>query len=133
MDKVQLHEKIEYDAGLKKLVGNASHEFASKGTNEPADHALVFTIKGLYIPYKQTVAYFFTGNHTTRAELWEVTKKVIDERYKRGLFVEVVTSDVGECKVGMWKLAGLNVTDNNSVSYIPHPCNDSFSATVFYG
>ena len=71
------------------------------------------------------MVWFFTGKHTTGAELWEVTKKVIDELNKRGLFVKVVTSDMGGCNVGMWKHAGLNVTDSNSVLYIPHPCNDS--------
>ena len=125
LDEVQLREKIEYDADLKKLVGYVSPEFASKGTNEPDDHALVFVIKGLCIPYKQPVVWFFTGKHTTGAELWEVTKNVVDELYKRGLFVKVVTSDMGGCNVGTWKQAGLNVTDSNSVSYIPHPCNDS--------
>jgi hypothetical protein len=57
LDEIQLKRKIEYDAGLKIMTENVSREFVqAKGPDEEAAHALVFMVKGLCIPYKQTVA-----------------------------------------------------------------------------
>jgi hypothetical protein len=126
LDEVQLQEKVEYDNGLKKLIGIVSPEFTNT-TNEPADHALVYMIKGLCIPYKQTIAWFLTGKHTNGAQLWAVTKLVIRALYERGLYVKVVTSDMGGSNVGMWKQAGINVDNSDAVSYVPHPSNSSIN------
>jgi hypothetical protein len=55
--------------GLKSYAGYISPPFENKG---PATHALVFILHGLTVPWKQTVAYYLTGNSTTGKQLWEV-------------------------------------------------------------
>jgi hypothetical protein len=128
IDEVQLKRKIEYDSGLKVMTGYTSSEFAFAGrVDEEASHALVFMSKGMCVPYKQTVAWFLTGNRTTGRQLWSVTKTVIKELFERSLVVRVITSDMGAANVGMWKEAGLQLNDENSTSYIPHPCQPSLS------
>jgi hypothetical protein len=125
LDEVQLREKVEYDNSLKKLVGYVSPEFTTnQSVNELADHALVFMIKGICIPYKQPVVWYLTGKRTNGEQLWQVTKTIIQELFKCGLIVKVITSDMGGSNIGMWKQAGLNVNDSDALSHVPHPCDN---------
>ena len=62
LDEVQLREKVEYNAGLKRLVGYISPEFIFNGkSEETTDHALVYMLKELCTPYKQPIVWYFTG------------------------------------------------------------------------
>jgi len=40
--------------------------------DKPATHALVFILRGIAHSWKQTVAYYFTGNSTPGDLLWTV-------------------------------------------------------------
>ena len=126
VDEVQLNVKVEYDKGLKKLVGFVSPQFQpAKATNELAEHALVFMVKGIRTPYKQTVAWYLTGKGTTGHKLWQIAKYIIEELNSHSLRVRAVTSDMGTSNTGMWKSAGLNIDDINSPCFVQHPCNSS--------
>jgi hypothetical protein len=57
-------------SGLQNYVGTVSEPFKS---NKPASHALVFILRGVAVSWKQTVAYYFTGDSTPGAQLWEVS------------------------------------------------------------
>lgn len=59
VDEVQLQLKIDKEKGTKQLLGYISSQFQS--AQQPAEivcHALVYMIKGLHVPYRQTMACF---------------------------------------------------------------------------
>jgi hypothetical protein len=125
VDEVQLLPKIDYDNGIKRLVGYVSPQFQIDGQPpEIAVHALVYLIKGLHVPYKQTVAWFATGRSTV-GQLWNVTKTVIDALHSRSVMVRVVTSDMGTSNIGMWRAAGLNINIDSEQCFVQHPCDES--------
>ena len=57
--------------GIGRYVGEVSTPFTS-AANTPATHALVIILRGIAAPWKQTVAYFLTGNSTSGELLWTV-------------------------------------------------------------
>jgi len=63
---------IIYDnavAGLKKYVGFVTKPFQSA---TPATHVLVYIVRGVFSPWKQTIAHYFTANSTPGNLLWQV-------------------------------------------------------------
>jgi len=96
LDEVQINKKIEFDLGLKEMTGYVSPEFQrSDRVDEVATHALVLMIKGICLPYKQTIMWFATGDGMQSEQLWAVVHKTITELFTRGLFVRAVVSDMG--------------------------------------
>ena len=55
--------------GLKKYVGYVTKPFESA---TPATHVLVFIVRGVFSPWKQTIAHYFTANSTPGNLLWKV-------------------------------------------------------------
>jgi len=55
--------------GLKMYSGYVTPPFVS---DKPATHALVVILRGLAIPWKQTVAYYFTPDAMSGLLLWKV-------------------------------------------------------------
>ena len=130
LDKVQLHKKVEYDAGLKRLVRHVSPEFISNGkTEEIADHALMYMLKGLCTPNKQSIVRTSLIKSVTGLQLWQTTKSIIEELYAHNIIVRVVTSDMAASNVGIWKAAGININDS-VLSHTEHPCNAANAYTL---
>jgi len=88
---------------------------------------LVYMIKGLQTPYKQVVAWYFTGAGMSGDKLWTLTKDIIHQLHDRSLVVHGVTSDMDSSNVGMWKAAAIS---NGSRFCICHPCDVYFVAAV---
>lgn len=93
-DEMSIMPQIHYESSKDVLKG-----FASNGTNQIANHALVFMVKGIRRPYKQPVAYYFT-NSMKKFELKTILKEVIKNVQQTGLIVLATVCDQSMVNVG---------------------------------
>jgi len=130
VDEMQLQSRIEFDKGLRRIVGYVSPETLPAGAvsgadKEPATHALVFMLRGLTDSWKQTVAYLFTGASLKREPFWKFTQEVIHASESAGLRIQGVTTDMGPANTGLWNHIGIESTRSRVISAVIHPCNSS--------
>lgn len=126
IDEIQLKSRIEFDQGLRRIVGYVSPETlsvdAAPGAGEEfATHALVFMVRGMTTSWKQTVAYLFTGTSLRREPFWNFTKQVIEASESAGLQVQAVTTDMGPANVGLWNHVGIESTRHKITPSVIHP------------
>ena len=130
VDEMQLHSRIEFDNGLRRIVGYVSPETlptgaASGADKEPATHALVFMLRGLTDSWKQTVAYLFTGASLKREPFWKFMQEVIQACESAGLRIQGVTTDMGPANTGLWNHVGIESTRSRVISAVTHPYDSS--------
>lgn len=58
LDEMSIASKIEYDSSSGSILGNVT----LPNHSGPATHGLVFMLSGVCLRWKQTVAYYYTGN-----------------------------------------------------------------------
>lgn len=126
IDEMQLKSRIEFDRGLRHIVGYVSPETlptdAAPGDDkEPATHGLVFMLRGLAASWKQTVAYLFSGASLKREPFWNFTRKVIDAAESVGFKIQAVTTDMGPANTALWNHAGIESTRSKVSSAVAHP------------
>jgi len=63
--------------GLRTYSGSVTQPFIS---TRPASHALVYVLHGITVPWKQTVAYYFTSASTPGQLLWQVWQLLVNVR-----------------------------------------------------
>ncbi|EFN63682.1 Transposable element P transposase, partial [Camponotus floridanus] len=90
-----------------------------------ATHGLVFMLAGLASRWKQTVAYYFTGNKVNGAKLKPLIENIISKAEGIGLHVHNVTSDMGPCNQAMWKAFGVHVSQFEVNNNCTHPCDNN--------
>lgn len=91
-----------------------------------ATHGLVIMLAGVRKCWKQTVAYFFTGDTAAGAILQRIVEEIIELAGKCGLHVLAVTSDVGSASQALWHSFGIGVDESNTlVNKIIHPSDDA--------
>jgi len=127
IDEMQLKSRIEFDRGLRHIVGYVSPDTlptdAAPGADkEPATHALVFMLRGLTTSWKQTVAYLFSGASLKREPFWNFTRKVITASESAGFKIQAVTSDMGPANTALWNHVGIESTRSKITSAVEHPC-----------
>ena len=130
VDEMQLQSRIEFDKGLRHIVGYVSPETlptdaASGADKEPATHALVFMLRGLTDSWKQTVAYLFTCASLKREPFWKFTQEVIQASESAGLRIQGVTTDMGPANTGLWNHVGIESTRSRVIPAVTHPCDSS--------
>jgi hypothetical protein len=82
---------------------------------------------GIITRWKQTVAYYFTGNSTNGCVIKDIVTEIMQYAYNIGLKLNVVsiTSDMGGGNRAMWKEFGIECKKNSLPVYqITHPCDD---------
>lgn len=126
VDEMQMKQQLEYDKGLRHMVGYVSRETLTPDSKpyereELASHVLVFMLRGLTSTWKQTVAYLFTGQTTKKQPYWEFMQQVIRAAEDSGLRVQAITSDMGPVNVALWNEVGIRSTKTILIPYIPHP------------
>ncbi len=128
VDEMQIRTCVEYDKGLRQIVGYVSPEtlrvdapHSLDEEKEMATHALVFMLRGLTSSWKQTVAYLFTGNSLKREPYWEFTKNVIKASEEAGFRIQCITSDMGPVNTALWNHVGVQSTRNVITPSISHP------------
>lgn len=128
LDEMAVRKCLEYDKGLRSLVGGVSPDVC-KSSRECgavpdvvlASHALVVMIRGLTTNWKQVVAYYLTGDSVEGNTLWHVVKSVIVELYTASVNVRAVVCDMGSCNRAMWRAAGIVACKDQIVNRIHHP------------
>ncbi|XP_047123382.1 uncharacterized protein LOC124806463 [Hydra vulgaris] len=89
-----------------------------------ANHALVFMLGGISTRWKQTVAYYYTGNSVNGGVLKNIVLSIIKYTEEIGLKVNSVTSYMGAINLAMWKSFNISCTKSGSISSsIKHPCD----------
>ncbi len=63
-----------FASSSKPSTVSSSSKSATTSSNSlnPATHALAVILRGIAVPWKQTVAYWLTGNSTSGKLLWQV-------------------------------------------------------------
>lgn len=118
LDEMKLTPKLEFDNSADKFIGNIT----LPGHSGVADYALVFMLSGLSTRWKQTVAYFFTGEGTDGIVFKDLIINLIRKAESTGLKVVAVTSDMGSANRAMWRSFGIIVSRySQTVCSISHP------------
>jgi len=121
-DEMAVEKKIEFDRGLKRMIGTntisihkpkVSKEIKEKFGGDikkikeyqkqkmkeslcsKACKALAFILGGLFVRWKQLVAYEFTGNSYNEVTVMRILLKIISESHKISLFVRCIVCDMG--------------------------------------
>jgi len=103
LDEMSVKCGVEFDNRTGLFVGDVTLPNHSGA----ATHALVFMAGGISTRWKQTVAYFMTGNSTDGRILCDILKQIIVLCYDIHLNVVAVTSDMGSANRAMWKSLGI--------------------------
>lgn len=125
IDEVQLKEKVEYDKGLKRIVGMVGEDIYGNSTKSLASHALCYMVRGIRTNWKQVVAWYGTGAATPGAKQWDIAKQIIELLYARGITVRAVVSDMGPNNQSMWKQLGIASKRDGVVNCVQHPVASS--------
>jgi len=93
-DEVSLDSGFYYEAHKQKIIGY--EDLGQLGrTNKPANHALVFMIRGLRKSWKQVIAYFFIAYTISCQSLKIIIKNLIFELQGIGIIVKATVCDQG--------------------------------------
>ena len=124
LDEMSISPCVEYDPSSGQLLGNVSLE----GHSGVATHALVIMLGGVTSRWKQTVAYYFTGNSSDGTVLKPIILEIIEKAASIGLYVIAVTSDMGSMNRALWRSFGLRTGRHcGTVNKIPHPLDSQKS------
>lgn len=91
-----------------------------------AMHSLVFMLAGISARWKQTVAYYFTGNSVNGEVFKPIVEEIIQKAAAIGLNVCAVTSDMGASNEAMWRSFGIRVSRHSEINNsCAHPCDNN--------
>lgn len=83
------------DESTDKIYGyqNYGKDLPERNTSDIANKCLVFMIQGLFIPFKQPIAYYFNKGGINGADLKTLTLLIISKLRKYGIIVKAFVSD----------------------------------------
>jgi hypothetical protein len=84
------------------------------GHSGSATHALVFMLGRITSRWKQTVAYYYTGNSTDGTKLKAIVLEILEKATNIGLHVIAVTSDMESANRALWRTFNL-LTDRQTL------------------
>ena len=120
LDEMAITSNIEYDASTSQVLGNIT----LPDHTGYATHGLVFMLAGVSSRWKQTVAFYFTGNSTDGTVLKPIVLDLIKRAAEISLHVIAVTSDMGSANRAMWRSFNILTAKHcKTVNKIPHPQN----------
>src|SRR5688572_27578670 len=123
LDEMSISPSAEYDTRTGRLMG----EVTLPGHSGRATHAMVFMLSGISTRWKQTVAYYFTGNSVYGSALKPIVVNIITKAWEIGLRVRTVTCDMGACNRTMWSTFGICCGRMmKTINQIPHPCSSQY-------
>ncbi|CAI6355418.1 unnamed protein product [Macrosiphum euphorbiae] len=121
-DEVCLSSGLSYDSVTDPIDGFVDTGY-SKSQNI-ADHALVFMVRGIKKKFKQPIAYSFCKGATTQHELIRQLKQVIRCVHQCGLKVVATISDQGSANCGAIKILNQETRSYYIKNELPY--NDEF-------
>ena len=120
IDEMSVKERIDYNQHSDEMVGRIT--LPENNSNQPANHAVAFMLRGLGSPWKQTVAFHFTGYSTSGAAMRDVVFKIVEKYTEIGLKVRAVSTDMGSNNQKIWKQLKITCKKKSSpVVSIEHP------------
>ena len=118
LDKMSIKSRVEFDRSNGRFCGNVS----LPSHTGIATHALVFMLGGVTTRWKQTVAYYFTGNSTNGRVIKEIITEIIQCASNIGLNIIYVTCDMGSSNRALWKDFEIGCSRNSvKKNFIQHP------------
>lgn len=108
MDEMVIKEGVSYDRS-KDIVEGFTH--TTERTEELANHALVFMVRGLLSKWKLPIGYFLSSGTMKALKMKELLLQAVDRLHDIGFTVMVVISDQGSNNVRLFeKELGVSVT-----------------------
>lgn len=104
IDEMSISPSTEYDMRTGRIMG----EVTLPGHSGRATHAMVFMLAGINTRWKQTVAYYFSGNSVFGSVLKPIVCNIIMKVSQIGLNILNVTTDMGSCNQAMWRTYGIS-------------------------
>lgn len=89
-DEMALEPALTYDSKSDKINGFVQ---LKDRTNQFADHALVFMLRGAIYKWQQPIAFYFCEGATKKIELKNILREVVDAVAKAGLHPIALISD----------------------------------------
>ena len=127
LDEISIKAAVEFDNRSCNFIGDVTLPKHSGA----ATHAVVFMLGGISTRWKQTVAYFFSGNSTDGRVLCDIVKEIIVLCSGIGLNVMAVTSDMGSANRAMWKTLGIVCGQDKCIPSFTHPSAAEKAVYVF--
>ena len=122
LDEMSISMSVDYDIQTGQLLGDVT----LPGHSGKASHAMVFMLAGISTRWKQTVAYYFTGNSVYGSALKPIITNIVRLASEVGLRIVTVTSDMGACNQSMWKSFGISCGRSvDTVNKVQHPAEDN--------
>lgn len=131
-DEMSITPSIIYDTSSGDFVGKVTLPGHSGTTN--ATHALVFMLGGIAHRWKQTVAYYFTGNSVNGSVYTDIIDSIIIKaETEAGVLVHAVASDSGASNQAMWKVFGITASRKGKIiNSRVHPVDKSRKLYFFH-
>lgn len=126
LDEMSITASVELDNRSGRFIGDVT----LPGHSGVATHSMVFMLGGVSTRWKQTVAYYFTGNSVDGSVLADIVLNIITCCFDIGLNVIAVNSDMGSANRAMWKKLGIMSTRDCIVNSFSHPCKSTDSVVV---
>ncbi|KAL4126559.1 hypothetical protein QTP88_010780 [Uroleucon formosanum] len=96
---------VEYNKSLDEVEG--FEDLGSLGrSNKPGSHALVVTIRGLYINWKIPLSYYFTGSGVKGDSLVLIIKECVQKILELGFLPSAIICDQGTQNRRMFSILG---------------------------
>jgi len=118
---------VEFDNRLCSFIGDVTLPKHSGATT----HTVVFMLGGISTHWKQTVAYFFSGNSTDGRVLCYIVMEIIVLCSGIGLNVLAVTSDMGSANTAMCKTLRIVCGQEKCIPSFTHPSAPEKAVYVF--
>lgn len=92
-DEVALTPHLTFDEKKERIVGFV--DLAEERKLRYCDHALVFMLRGICSPWRQSVAYYFCEGTVSAAELQKILKQLVPQLLLTGLIPLGLVCDQG--------------------------------------
>lgn len=123
LDEISITSGIQYDSSLADFIGYVT--LPGHNDKELATHDLVFMLAGISHRWKQTVAFYFTGNSTDGSKFKTIILDIIKQAEDIGLNVYGVVSDMGAPNQAMWRTFNIHVSRHSTIhNKCKHPLHN---------
>lgn len=113
LDEISITSGIQYDASVADYIGYVT--LSDHNSKELATHGLVFMLAGISHRWKQTVAFYFTGNSTNGSKFNTIILEIINKAESIDLNIYGIVSDMGAPNQVMWRTFDINVSRHSTI------------------
>lgn len=122
LDEMTITPSKVYDISTSSYIGNVT----LPNHSGVATHALVIMLGGISTRWKQTVAYYFSGDSVNGTVYDKILTEVITKSEDLGLKIVSITSDMGSSNQALWKYWKITAGRHSKISnFITHPLHAS--------